>query len=585
MNIVVVMLDSLRPDFMGCYGNSEVKTPYMDAIAARGTAYAKAYAEYPITVPARTALVSGCYTFTNRPWCPLRSYDMHIAEVLKENGYTTAAFSDTPFNVGANMDRGFDTFEWVAVGKCHRPVVEGRDADISNAYFPPHATQLEKNFYKHTMINRSYSMEINGKICPELLFDGAIEWLETNANKKFFLWVDTFDPHEPWCPVEPYASMYQKGYEGRYIPMPMGPSSDWMTEEDVKNVRALYAGDATHTDEQVGALVRKIDELGLRDDTLIILISDHGEPLADHGTIRKYGVPVYEELARMVWIMSKPGLVPEGVVSDALVQNTDFAPTILDMLDIKPPQRRRIDGISLMPMIRGEKESVREYVYNGAFGLRTSIVNSDWKFIDNRGEKPNELFDRESDPLERENLAPQHPDIADELHRELWGFVSQWAAALSWRDKPRAGKQGESGMDNRTNKEEWKDIGRKIEKQVKEEVSRLADAAKAEDWKDMGSKIEAKIKSQLADAVGAEPDADWDEIGNRTEDSVKHSISKWAGAQPEDDWKTIGKKAEARIKSQAADLSGADPDADWSDIGRRMKSTIKSRLRDWLDEE
>ncbi len=440
MNIVVVMLDSLRPDFVGCYGNPVVKTPHMDAIAARGTAYAKAYAEYPITVPARTALVSGCYTFTNRPWCPLRSYDMHIAEVLKENGYATAAFTDTPFNVGANMDRGFDTFEWFAVGKCHRPVVEGRDADISNAYFPPHATQLEKNFYRHTMINREYSMEVNGKICPELLFDAAIEWMEANASKKFFLWIDTFDPHEPWCPTPPYDSMYQEGYTGRYIPMPMGPSSDWMTEDDVRHVRALYAGDATRTDVQVGALADKIDQLGLRDDTLIVLISDHGEPLADHGTIRKYGVPVYEELARMVWIMSKPGLVSEGVLSDALVQNTDFAPTILDMLDIEPPQRRRIDGVSLMPMIKGEKDSVREYVYNGAFGLRTSIVNDDWKFIDNHGEKPHELFSRRNDPQERENLANQYPDVVKGLHRKLFDFSARWAAALSWRDRPREGK-------------------------------------------------------------------------------------------------------------------------------------------------
>jgi arylsulfatase A-like enzyme len=110
------------------------------------------------------------------------------------------------------------------------------------------------------------------------------------------------------------------------------------------------------------------------------------------------------------------------------------------MLNIEPPPRRRIDGISLMPMIKGEKDSVREYVYNGAFGLRTSIVNNDWKFIDNRGEKPNELFSRRNDPQERENLADQHPDVVSELHRKLFDFGARWAAALSWRDRPREGK-------------------------------------------------------------------------------------------------------------------------------------------------
>jgi len=585
MNIVVVMLDSLRPDFMGCYGNSEVKTPYMDAIAARGTVYAKAYAEYPITVPARTALVSGCYTFTNRPWCPLRSYDMHIAEVLKENGYVTGAFSDTPFNVGANMDRGFDTFQWIPVGKCHRPVDEDREVDISNAYFPPHATQLEKNFYKHTMMNRAYSMEVNGKACPELLFDEAIGWMEANANEKFFLWIDTFEPHEPWCPVPPYDTMYQEGYQGKYIPMPMGPSSDWMTDEDVKHIHALYAGDATHTDQQVGVLVNKIDELGLRDDTLIILISDHGEPLAEHGTIRKYNVPVYEELARMVWIMSKPGLVPEGVVSDALVQNTDFSPTLLDMLNIEPPPKYGMDGVSLVPLLNGEKESVREYVYNGAFGLRASIVNDEWKFINNRGEKANELFSRRNDPLEQENLIGQHPDEAERLHRDLWEFESRWAKALSWRDMPREIKKGGSAMENQKNeKEEWKDIGRRIEKLIKEDVDRLGESAKPEKWVEQGKKIEDKVREQIARAVGAPPDADWDEVGKSAQSAPKESVSRWAKADPEDDWKTIGKKVDARVRSQVADVVGAQPDDDWVKIGKEFESRIKAKLRNWLKE-
>lgn len=98
-----------------------------------------------------------------------------------------------------------------------------------------------------------------------------------------------------------------------------------------------------------------------------------------------------------------------------------------------------MDGISLMPMIRSEKEAVREYVYNGAFGLRASIVSNDWKFIDNRGEKPNELLNRRNDPLERKNLAEHNLDIVKELHRKLWEFESRWAAPLSWRDRPRKG--------------------------------------------------------------------------------------------------------------------------------------------------
>src|ERR1035437_9142259 len=108
MNIVVLMLDSLRADGVGCYGSAEVRTPNMDALAAQSLRFARAYPESPNTIPSRTALVSGCYTFMNRPWMALRDDDLHVAEVLRDAGYHTAAFSDTPFNNGAMMDRGFD---------------------------------------------------------------------------------------------------------------------------------------------------------------------------------------------------------------------------------------------------------------------------------------------------------------------------------------------------------------------------------------------------------------------------------------------------------------------------------------------
>jgi len=454
MNIIILMLDSLRADFLGCGGHPELRTPYIDKVSEEGLFFERAYAEYPITIPSRTAFLSGDYTFTNRPWCPLRNYDMHIAEVLRENGYTTAAFADSPFT-GAGMDRGFDTFVRVLFGKC-QPALTQKKYKFPQCYYAPDYSDEEEHFYPNTMVNRLYAQEKYGKSCPELLFDQVIEWLEENhQNNPFFLWIDSFEPHEPWCPPPPYNAMYSSSEHERYIPFPIGPDAGWMTEKDKKHVLALYMGDITHTDKQVGKITAKLKELNLEQNTMLVIVSDHGEPFGEHGTIRKYGVPIYEELSRMVFIIKKPGVVPSGKRSKALVGNIDLAPTILDLLGIEPPPRKeyirfmghgvseKTDGVSLSPLFKDSNLSVREEIYLGAFGLRSGICQGWWKFIDNRGEKPNELFNLEEDPEERVNLAEDKKALARNLHHKLWEFQAKWSAILSWRDEPtRAPRRG-----------------------------------------------------------------------------------------------------------------------------------------------
>jgi len=453
MNIVVIMLDSLRFDFLGCGGNSVVKTPYIDQVAREGLVFEQAYAEYPITIPSRTAFVSGIYTFTNRPWCPLKSYDAHIAEILKENGFTTVAFTDSPFMWGG-FDRGFDTFVKIPAGKCLKALTD-KKYNFPEYYLPPGYPDKEKVIYYNTMTNRFYAQEKYGKSCPELLFDQAIEWLEKNPKFPFFLWIDSFEPHEPWCPPSPYDTIYQSDKYKRYIPLPPGPDTDWMTEEDKKHILSLYMGDVTHTDEQVGKVTAKLKELNLEQDTMLIIVSDHGEPFGEHGTIRKFGVPLYEELSQIVFIMKKPGLIPAGRRTKALVQNIDLAPTILDILNIEFPLKKEFvalfgkkiekecfEGRSLAPLFKNEDASLRNEIYMGAFALHSAIREGRWKFIDYEGEKLNELFDLENDPKEKVNLIKDKKEVAKHLHYKLWKFKAKWSEALAWRDEPIYARRG-----------------------------------------------------------------------------------------------------------------------------------------------
>lgn len=450
MNLLVLMLDTMRPDFLGAGGSTVCKTPALDRLASQGAFFENAYAEYPITIPTRTALVSGIYTFTNRPWTPLRPYDLHIAELFREHGYRTAAFTDSPFREMFNMHRGFDEFIRFPIKLQPPPADFDEEVDLMEAAFPP-GSEIEEALWRNCAAGflRYYPRKLGG-VGIELMVDEAIAWLDKNGrgDAPFFLWLDSFQPHEPWIPPEPYRSMYQDDYRGRFIPLPAGPSIDWMTGDELEHVKALHMGEVTYTDAHVGRLLTRLDELGLSDDTFVFVVSDHGMPLGEHGTIRKFGVPVYDELAKTVWIMRKPGFIGEGMHVKSLVQTTDFLPTMLEFCGIRAdPQRvwvhfdgieapRGIDGVSLLPLLTGQAESVRDAVYNGAFALRASVRRGPWKMIDNRGEKPNELFNLDDDPLERENRYEQMRGLADELHRELWDFEKRWGAVLAWRDQP-----------------------------------------------------------------------------------------------------------------------------------------------------
>lgn len=434
MNVLVLMLDSLRPDHVGCYGNEEVKTPNLDRFASQSVLFESAYAEYPNTIPSRTAYVSGIYTFPARPWQALEPSDLHVAEVFRAAGYHTAAFSDTPFNNGAHMDRGFEEFHHFATGKC-LPPADGRPViDYSHAYFPPGYPEKEVLYYANTITNRQICLEQHGMVPGEYFYSEVSNWLKKGSDKPFFLWVDSFQPHEPWDAGEPFRSLYEPrlGYEGRYLPMPMAPHSDqWLMPGDVEHIGALYKAGVTETDTYVGRVLDTLDATGLTDDTLVLLLSDHGMPIMEHGLLRKFYYPLYDELSRIVWMMRKPGTLTAGHRVHALVENVDFLPTLFELCGLAP--EAQLEGRSLMPLVRGEVQRVRERIYFGAYNYRAGVRTEHEKFIDNRGEKPNELFDMDTDPLEQHNVIEERPEEARSLHRLLWEFHKPWQAKHSRR--------------------------------------------------------------------------------------------------------------------------------------------------------
>jgi arylsulfatase A-like enzyme len=238
------------------------------------------------------------------------------------------------------------------------------------------------------------------------------------------LWLDSFDPHEPWDPPEPYRSMYvDPNYKGKDIIQPIPGPSDYLTDDELQHVRDLYAGKITLCDKWIGWLIDQLKEMGLYDDTMIIFTTDHGEPFGDHGYLKKAQPGLYDDLTRIPLIVRHPKGVGAGKRVKALVETTEIFPTVLEAFGVKKPPKAH--GESLLPLMSGEKEKIRDYAYMGYFKQSMRVSDHKWAFhmYQMKGKEP-ELYDWENDPEQLNNVIEQNPEKAMELELELRRFIA-----------------------------------------------------------------------------------------------------------------------------------------------------------------
>jgi len=455
VNVVVIVTDSLRVDHVGCYGG-HVKTPNIDRLAAEGVVFEQAFSEGLPTLPTRTTWWTGRYTFPFRGWQQFEHFNLLLAEVLWNKGYSSALISDTyhMHKPVYNCGRGFDQVIWIR-GQEYDPWIT--DSNISVDITKYHRLRGDESDEPWRPRFEQYLRNVSWVKTEEdypvaRVVKETIKWLEYNVEKrgqkdKLFLWVDFFDPHEAWDPPDPYRSMYDPDYDGQELidPVP-GNVAGYMTPEEVNHTKALYAGEVTFVDKWVGAILNKVRELGLYESTLIMHTTDHGEPFGEHGYIRKAKPFNYEELVHIPWIIRHPEGVGRGKGIKAIVQTVDLMPTILDFLgiptdrlelpflaptktmfpqDIKVTSREvRLHGQSLLPLMAGELEKIRDYAYIGHYARQWTIRNHKWSYhlaID-RG-KPPELYNMEKDPMEQKNLVQDESDVANDLEFKLRRFV------------------------------------------------------------------------------------------------------------------------------------------------------------------
>ncbi|MGH9501905.1 MAG: sulfatase-like hydrolase/transferase [Terriglobales bacterium] len=378
-NVVVITIDTLRADHLGCYGDKQIRTPNIDALAADGARFERAYTAVPVTLPSHTVMFTGTYPMLSGMHDfaanKLNATQPTLASVLKEHGYATAAvIGSAVLDSRFGLNRGFDFY------------------------------------YDHFDFNRLQESNLEEMERPgNLVADITLDWLSKNYQKKLFLWMHLYDPHYPYRPPAPYAAEY-----------PDRP----------------YDGEIAFADAQVGRLIRFLKAKGLYANTLIVLCGDHGESLGEHGE-KTHGFFIYNATLHVPFIIRLPGVRSPRVVP-ALVNLADLMPTVLQALKIDVPSP--VQGQNLLPLIKTKESEESRRLYAETFLPRLhfnwselrGVETENYHFID--APKP-ELYNLSKDPGETRNLFGEKKAVAEEMRAQLAKLIQQYSAGPELAEK------------------------------------------------------------------------------------------------------------------------------------------------------
>src|SRR5436305_6787361 len=305
-NVVFITIDTLRPDHLGCYGDKQIRTPNIAALAADGTRFERAYTAVPVTLPAHTVLFTGTYPllsgihdFSANKLSPTQAT---LASVLKDNGYTTGAvIGSAVLDSRFGLNHGFDFY------------------------------------YDHFDFNRLQESNLDEMERPgNIVADVTLDWLSKNYQKKFFLWMHLYDPHYPYRPPPPYSEEYRD---------------------------RLYDGEIAFADAQVGRLISFLKSKDLYRNTIIVLTGDHGESLGEHGE-KTHGFFIYNATLHVPVLIHLPGSASPKVLPD-VVSLVDLLPTVLQALKIAAPAQ--VQGRSLLALMTPRSEKEPRSIYAETF--------------------------------------------------------------------------------------------------------------------------------------------------------------------------------------------------------------------------
>jgi arylsulfatase A-like enzyme len=472
-NLLVIMPDQLRATALGLYGNQLVRTPHLEALAGSGALFRHAFTPYPVCVPARVAFWTGRWphlTGSRSNSVYLQPGEVHLLQLLRDAGYRTGLIGKNHCFTEPDVARYFDTYYAVGHGG---PADDGGDPEVAAAKQWVRRLEADAGGQVRRMgggNGAAYAAGISPfpveKHGTWLIGEQAEAFLRASRDRPFCAWVSIPDPHTPYQVSEPYASRYPPGaielppheppgYAGkpdrvRLFAELLGAPE--VTDDHLRFVLSIYYGMIAVIDEVVGRLMATLDRLGLREDTIVVFTSDHGDYMTEHRLVRK-GASLYDSLVRVPLIISYPRSVAAGTVVDDLVSVLDVFPTLTRFMDLPLPAGR--SGQAL-PQIAGgpprevvfaesgiegaltTREAVRRRLAElEAAGLRRPlpwqlIANGklkmartrEWKYVYAPGGE-DELYHLTEDPYELVNLAG-HPDQRERV-QDFRRLLLDWA--------------------------------------------------------------------------------------------------------------------------------------------------------------
>ena len=432
MNVMIVFLDSFRQDHVSVYnrgrallgGIAPCKTPNIDKFAEECMIFENAYPEALPTIPVRLQVMTGQRTLPSRGWEPMKPNDVPIQRILGDQGYISGLITDTyHFRApGMNYHAGFNCYRWIR-GQEYDPWVSSPPKRNIDDYVNQNYPEIWRNRIKQFLANTDdfFSEE---DWFPAKVVEEACQWLKANrCYEKKFLWIDSFDPHEPWDPPKRWDTYTDPNYQGKRLIMPMGGlASKWTSPEEIRYIQGLYAGEASFVDHCLGKLFKCLTEEGYMDDSVIFLLADHGHPLADHGKFLKGPDRLYNELLKVPFLVHLPGGENKGMRTDALVYFHDILPTVLELLGQKN-NTEAMHGKSFVPVLKGETNEHRQAIITGFYeGFDRCIRDKKWSYIARPDEKPDELYDLQNDPQETKNMIDKYHQEALRLSRMFGSY-------------------------------------------------------------------------------------------------------------------------------------------------------------------
>ncbi|HUO32504.1 MAG TPA: sulfatase-like hydrolase/transferase [Bryobacteraceae bacterium] len=365
LNLVLVTIDTLRPDHLHCYGYSKIETPNLDAIARDGVLFENAVTQAPLTPPSHASIFTGLnppsHHVRDTGGFVLQPSTTTLATILQQQGWDTAAFiSSAVLKKLFGFNQGFAVYD----------------------------DQMPKP-------GKGHEFDEDAERRAGVTVDHALRWLDAQSGKPYFLWVHVYDPHAPYEPPSPFREKYKA---------------------------RPYDGEIAYADHELGRLFDAVHKKS-PGNTLIAVLSDHGESLGEHGEYT-HGVFLYDATLRIVFLLSGPG-VPAGARIRTQARTIDFLPTILALMGGRPPTA--IQGVSLAPCLAGKDcatlSSYAETLYpkiNMGWAELRAMRTNQWKYI--RAPKP-ELYDLSQDSGETHNVIQGHEAVAREFEARLNSVV------------------------------------------------------------------------------------------------------------------------------------------------------------------